>query len=36
VFRRLAGITPKHYREMHRAGTHGQHEVEAGKAATAA
>ena len=36
VFRRLASITPKHYREMHRSATPGQHEVEAGKAATAA
>lgn len=38
VFRRLAGITPKHYREMHRAVAlgHGQPQVDAGKAATAA
>ena len=38
VFRRLAGITPKHYREMHRAVTlgQGQQQGEAGKAATAA
>jgi RpiB/LacA/LacB family sugar-phosphate isomerase len=37
VFRRLAGITPKHYREMYRATAHGEtQQIAAGKAATAA
>jgi RpiB/LacA/LacB family sugar-phosphate isomerase len=39
VFRRLAGITPKHYREMHRSPFQGQNQFESDKgrkAATAA
>ena len=36
VFRRLAAITPKHYREMHRAPLHGQNQFESDKAQKAA